>query len=522
MGSGSGVIVETQPRGAAIVVTNLHVVPQAGRVTVLVNDSNPLSAIFLGYDALKDLAVLRICCDASLPASPLSALRVKPGESVFAMGYPLGIDQASVTSGIVSRVAYNRQTESWMVQTDAPINPGNSGGPLFTLDGKVVGINTSVLRESSSGISVEVFGFAISAHTVTATLPALKAGTIGPPPRPTATPLPTLRPRTRFGPVDGSLDDDNDGFIEQFPSGVSLDDFVAVASFQNPSGGPERQWDYGFLFRNFHNARFHVLVVSDDGRWSHYQREGKVGNDRLLGSGRASGLKTRPGESIEIRLIAITNYGLFFLNGKLVSWLDFSEGSEAGDVSVISGYFTGHTFPGRSTKFRGFRVSAPEFIDSESGELVHEDDGKIRRSSMFADVKDFIAEATFVNPYSLGVGSWSHCIGFRNPGQNQFQAVTIRSNGTWRHYVRAGSSSPIHEESGRAYLNLASGSRNKIALWAIGNVGLLYVNDKFIAELNIRVGANEGDVWVGTGFYKGDEIPGHSTRFEDFQVWSLD
>ena len=503
-------------------VTNLHVVPQAGRVTVLVNDSKSLSAIFLGYDALKDLAVLRICCDASLQASPLSARRVKPGESVFAMGYPLGIDQASVTSGIVSRVAYNRQTESWIVQTDAPINPGNSGGPLFTLDGKVVGINTSVLRESSSGISVEGFGFAISAHTVTATLPALKAGTIGPPPRPTATPLPTLRPRTRFGPVDGSLDDDNDGFIEQFPSGVSLDDFVAVASFQNPSGGPERQWDYGFLFRNFHNARFHVLVVSDDGRWSHYQREGKVVNDRLLDSGRASGLKTRPGESNEIRLIAITNYGLFFLNGKLVSWLDFSEGSEAGDVSVISGYFTGHTFPGRSTKFRGFRVSAPEFIDSESGELVHEDDGKIRRSSMFADVKDFIAEATFVNPYSLGVGSWSHGIGFRNPGQNQFQAVTIRSNGTWRHYVRAGSSSPIHEESGRAYLNLASGSRNKIALWAIGNVGLLYVNDKFIAELNIRVGANEGDVWVGTGFYKGDEIPGHSTRFEDFQVWSLD
>ena len=73
------------------------------------------------------------------------------------MGYPLGIDQASVTSGVVSRVAYEQQTQSWMVQTDAPINPGNSGGPLFTLDGQVVGINTSVLRESSSGIPVEGF-----------------------------------------------------------------------------------------------------------------------------------------------------------------------------------------------------------------------------------------------------------------------------------------------------------------------------------------------------------------------------
>ena len=503
-------------------VTNLHVVPQAGRVTVLVNDSKSLSAIFLGYDALKDLAVLRICCDASLQASPLSARRVKPGESVFAMGYPLGIDQASVTSGIVSRVAYNRQTESWIVQTDAPINPGNSGGPLFTLDGKVVGINTSVLRESSSGISVEGFGFAISAHTVTATLPALKAGTIGPPPRPTATPLPTLRPRTRFGPVDGSLDDDNDGFIEQFPSGVSLDDFVAVASFQNPSGGPERQWDYGFLFRNFHNARFHVLVVSDDGRWSHYQREGKVVNDRLLDSGRASGLKTRPGESNEIRLIAITNYGLFFLNGKLVSWLDFSEGGEAGDVSAISGYFNDHVFPGRSTRFRGFRVSAPGFIGEESGELVHEDDGKIRSFRMLTDVKDFIAGATFVNPYAQSTGSWSHGLMFRSAGRNKFQAVTIKSDGTWRHFVRDGSTSPVQEENGRARVNPGPGGRNEVHLWAIGKLGLLYINGEFIGELNIGLGSAGGDVLVGAGFYKGDEIPGYITPFEEFTVWSLD
>ena len=518
-GSGSGAVISS----TGLVITNAHVVGNHRRLTVVTAESRELRGTVLGKDETVDIAVVKVESPHSLFSLSLAnANWIRPGDEVVALGFPYGgaAGTVTVTKGIVSAKEVAAHGGEY-IQTDTPINPGNSGGPLINLQGEVVGINTWRREETPSGRAIQNIGFAVSSNTVRDLLPALVAGQST-----LATPTPTPRARwattDRFGPVDGSLDDDNDGFIEEFRSGVSLDDVVAVATFQNPSGGPRGEWDYGFLFRHSDSERFNVLVVSGNGQWSQYQREGTGGNDRLLGSGRASGLKTRPGESNEIRLIAITNYGLFFLNGKLVSWLDFSEGSEAGDVSVISGYFTGHTFPGRSTKFRGFRVSAPEFIDSESGELVHEDDGKIRRSSMFADVKDFIAEATFVNPYSLGVGSWSHGIGFRNPGQNQFQAVTIRSNGTWRHYVRAGSSSPIHEESGRAYLNLASGSRNKIALWAIGNVGLLYVNDKFIAELNIRVGANEGDVWVGTGFYKGDEIPGHSTRFEDFQVWSLD
>ena len=493
---------------------------------MLVNDSNPLSAIFLGYDALKDLAVLRICCDASLPASPLSALRVKPGESVFAMGYPLGIDQASVTSGIVSRVAYNRQTESWMVQTDAPINPGNSGGPLFTLDGKVVGINTSVLRESSSGISVEVFGFAISAHTVTATLPALKAGTIGPPPIPTSTPWRNAGLDNRFGPIDGSLDHDTDGFIEEFPSGALFQEFAAAVTFENPSGAWKGDWDHGFLFRRSGADQFHVLVVTGDSEWYHYQRVGESSGDQLLDTGRLTGLNIQPGGFNEIRLVVLdaegSGVGLVFVNGAFVTGLTLPTADDRSDVSIITGYFHGHEIPGQSTRFSGFRVSAPEHLGNENGELYFDDDDQIDTFHMLVDSKDFVAGAEFTNPYSNQFGRWSYGIAFRHTGPDSFQAVTVNSDGTWEHFIRDGNTDSVYEEAGRVRLNLDAGTENRLVMLAVGNAGVFSVNGEFVSLLDLGTSVESGDVWVGANFYQSDGVRGYPTHFEDFEIWSLD
>ena len=228
-----------------------------------VNDSRNLSAIFLGYDALRDLALLRVCCDPNLQLSPLATLGVTPGASVFAMGYPLGIDQAAVTSGVISRVGYDRQTESWMVQTDAPINPGNSGGPLFTLDGEIVAINTSVVRESSTGRAVEGFGFAVSARTVLHVLSSLKTGTIGPPPSPS--PSPTPRPINEFGPFDGALKHNPaDRLIKTEYADVSFGDLMVGATFINPYSASAYEWDYGFILRGEQRtADTHIVVTGD-------------------------------------------------------------------------------------------------------------------------------------------------------------------------------------------------------------------------------------------------------------------
>ena len=518
--SGSGVIVEVDERGAGLVLTNYHVVQNGDPIKVIVNDSDSYQAKFLGYDTEKDLAALEICCSDKFQGIPLAGKQLTPGEPVFAMGYPLGSNQASITSGVVSRVMFHDRTERWLVQTDAAINPGNSGGPLITLDAEVVGINTFVVRESLVGAPIEGFGFAVSASTVADVLPKLKAGTIGAPPTPT--PGPDLREvgKRRFGPVDGVLAHDDDRFIEEFSSGVSVEDFVAAATFHNPAGGVN--WDYGFVFRHSGDHRFSIIVVSSDGEWAHYHREGQAGDDTELAKGDAVGLKTGPGEANELQLITSGHLGLFFLDGNLIAVFTLPPESEAGDVSVVTGYYKGNETPGRTTMFRGFRVSETTWVGVEDGELHHMDDGEIHGHAMMTDTEDFLAHATFVNPYPVDAGLWSHGMLFRHFSKDRFQGVVISSNGTWLHFIRDGADSSVHEQRGSVSLNLKSGEQNRIGLMAVGNTGLLSINGEFIASLDIGLGPPRGDVWVASGFYTGAEIPGKSTRYEDFEVWTLD
>ncbi len=518
--SGSGVIVEVDEKGTGLVLTNFHVVQKGVSIDVIVNDSTSYPAKFLGYDTEKDLAALEICCSTGFQAIPLAGTRLTPGETVFAMGYPLGSNQASITSGVVSRVMFHKETGRSLVQTDAAINPGNSGGPLITLDGEVVGINTFVVRESIVGVPVEGFGFAVSAGTVSEVLPALKAGGIGAPPTPTPGPNWREAGTHRFGPVDGVLQHDDDRFIEEFSSRVSLQDFVAVATFHNPQGGVD--WDYGFVFRHSGDHRFSILVVSSDGEWAHYHRQGQAGNDIELARGEARGLKTGLGDANELQLITAGDLGLLFLNGNLAAVFTLPSESKAGDVSVITGYYKGNETPGRTTVFRGFRVSETQWVGNKDGELHHANDGEIRGHAMMTDVKNFLAHATFVNPYPPDAGLWSHGILFRHRSKDRFQGIAISSNGTWLHFIRDGDDLSVHEQDGSVSLKLGSGERNRIGLMAVGNTGLLSVNGEFISYLDIGLGPPKGDVWVATGFYAESEIPGKSTRFEDFEVWTLD
>jgi len=87
------------------------------------------------------------------------------------LGYPLGNENVSVTSGLVSTIEYDDGRNITWVQTDSAINPGNSGGPLLDMQGRVIGIVTAKMV----GVSVEGIGYAISANTINLYLPDLKA-----------------------------------------------------------------------------------------------------------------------------------------------------------------------------------------------------------------------------------------------------------------------------------------------------------------------------------------------------------
>jgi 2-alkenal reductase len=161
---GSGVFIDAQGH----IVTNAHVVQGAQQLEVVYNDGTKVSARLIGADATKDIAVLQVSGNipAYLSMGDSSALQL--GETVIAIGSPLGAYTGSVTVGVVSGLDRSVQGAhtSHLIQTDAAINSGNSGGPLLNLDGQVIGINTLVVRQTNSGDIAEGLGFAIPSNTL--------------------------------------------------------------------------------------------------------------------------------------------------------------------------------------------------------------------------------------------------------------------------------------------------------------------------------------------------------------------
>lgn len=164
--SGSGFIISAD----GYIVTNNHVIDGVDFVSVILSDGTEMPAVVVSTDIFADLAVLKI--DGGVPASVVmgDSDRLKPGETVIAIGSPLGDFRNSVTTGVISATGRMINTGQGfemenLLQTDAAINSGNSGGPLVNLAGEVVGVNTLVVRGNNSGAAAEGLGFAIPSNT---------------------------------------------------------------------------------------------------------------------------------------------------------------------------------------------------------------------------------------------------------------------------------------------------------------------------------------------------------------------
>ena len=174
-GTGSGIIVDAE-RG--IILTNLHVIQDAHRISILLATGESFTARLVGYDREYDIAVLQL----HEPPTTLTALtfgdssKLEVGQRVLAIGNPFGLNR-SLTSGIVSSVERTVKSPAGVVmrgliQTDAAINPGNSGGPLLDLDGRLIGINTAILSQSGDSAGI---GFSVPINQIKRVLPELIA-----------------------------------------------------------------------------------------------------------------------------------------------------------------------------------------------------------------------------------------------------------------------------------------------------------------------------------------------------------
>lgn len=155
-GAGSGVVFSD----AGLIVTNHHVIDGADEIKVRLTNGDEYEAELIASDAQSDLAVLRIDAENLTPVVLGDSDTLNVGESVIAIGNPLGSLGGTVTEGILSakdrEITIDGQSMT-LLQTSAAINPGNSGGGLFNSKGELIG----VVNAKSSGSDIEGLGFAI-------------------------------------------------------------------------------------------------------------------------------------------------------------------------------------------------------------------------------------------------------------------------------------------------------------------------------------------------------------------------
>ena len=166
---GSGFIID--PDGH--IVTNNHVVGDASKVEVTLQNGDKYTAKIIGRDPRTDLAVLKIDADKSLPyVSFGNSDDAQIGDWVVAVGNPFGLG-GTVTTGIISARGRDIHTGQFddFLQIDAPINRGNSGGPTFNLQGQVVGINTAIYSPNGGSVGI---GFAIPSNVAKRVVTALE------------------------------------------------------------------------------------------------------------------------------------------------------------------------------------------------------------------------------------------------------------------------------------------------------------------------------------------------------------
>jgi Do/DeqQ family serine protease len=169
---GSGVIID--PSG--LVMTNHHVIEGMNEVRVVLSDKREFEAQIVLRDPRTDLSVLKLKGQGPFPPIELGdSEKLMVGDLVLAIGNPFGVGQ-TVTQGIVSALARTQVGVSdyqFFIQTDAAINPGNSGGALVDMQGRLIGINTTIFSRSGGSHGI---GFAIPASMVKSVADSARMG----------------------------------------------------------------------------------------------------------------------------------------------------------------------------------------------------------------------------------------------------------------------------------------------------------------------------------------------------------
>lgn len=234
-------------------LTNAHVVEGYSDVTVTGLDKREYAGIVIGIGASLDVAVIRVPGLAGKDPLPLETLtKAEIGDPVLALGSPLGLEN-TVTTGIISGLDRELELEPYvyrnLYQTSAPIAPGNSGGPLINSDtGKVVGINSAIMKQGTIGFSIPISQVAAMAeewtgHKIAGAPDSSKTASTGT----TASTVPDSIPKEA-----------GEGLIISYYSSLSLEDYVTAYSLLGS------QWQKGTTYEQFREGYINTRQVTVD------------------------------------------------------------------------------------------------------------------------------------------------------------------------------------------------------------------------------------------------------------------
>lgn len=165
--SGSGFIISDD----GYILTNFHVIEDSDSISISMYNGDSFDAALIGYDESNDIAVLKIEAEELSPVILGNSDNLNVGDSVIAIGNPLGELTFTLTSGAISakdrEVTLSGNVTMNLLQTDCAINSGNSGGALFNLYGEVIGVtNAKYSTSSSNSASIDNIGFAIPINSI--------------------------------------------------------------------------------------------------------------------------------------------------------------------------------------------------------------------------------------------------------------------------------------------------------------------------------------------------------------------
>ena len=518
--SGSGFVVDS----IGHILTNEHVISGQPRLTVVFDNGERLTPRVIASDATRDIALLRVLAPRALTVLPF-ATSVREGDEVIALGYPLDISGSmTATKGIVS--AFRTASGVSYIQTDTALNPGNSGGPLLNVNGEVIGMNTSVLRDiQGENYSAQGIGFAIKLDVLSDRFEVMKTGQSDIPiPIPTPIPVTTQTPSYLFGPESGWLDSDSDD-ARFFDSQTNIADFVVDVTFRSPDKMPEDFWFAGLLVRVGENDT-NVVGITNSGTWSH-ERLGR--NDvEVLDNGSSFAIKQGSNINNHLSVIVREESGWLFVNGIYVSELDLGEAARLGSVAPIV-----YGDPGTSrTRFSDFTVrSLSRVYGPIDGAIKHDmpNTGRVDEFQTHTQLTDGIIEARFFNPYRSFDESWTSGFLIRNSTLNGFQVIAITGKGNWFHSERLDNADHILQSGYALSIARSRYGTNRIRLIVLGNEGWLFMYDHYapdkapyVVKLDLSRPLQGGFVSIIGSYFLEDGIAGKSTRFEDFTIWSAD